>query len=310
MASGESDRDTAAGQLLCDWLEHLTSERRVSGHTVTGYGRDVEKFLAFLREHLGGEPAGRVLEGLAPSDFRAFLARQRSIGLSSRSLARTLSSLRTFFRYLERRRGLKNAAIDVIRSPKFQKSIPRPLTEEGADALLAAAAEGEGQVWVRTRDLAVLMLLYGAGLRIAEALSLNRADAPAGDSLRVTGKRGKERIVPILPTIREAIGDYLRLCPYGLAPDDPLFVGVRGGRLSPRQVQKAVERARRALGLPETATPHALRHSFATHLLSAGGDLRTIQELLGHASLSTTQHYTEVDAARLTEVYKKAHPRA
>lgn len=305
-----ADAPTSAATLLARWLDTLERERRASAHTVAAYGRDVGRFISFLTEHLGNEPERKDLEALSVRDFRAFLAARRMAGLTPRSLARSVSSLRAFFRYLERQHGLENAGISALRSPKFQPGVPRPLSKEGAEALLATATGGDAADWVQARDLAILLLLYGAGLRIAEALSLTRADAPFGDSLKVTGKRQKQRIVPVLPVIRAAVDAYLRLCPHTLDDDGPLFVGVRGGRLGPRPVQTAVARARRAIGLPETATPHALRHSFATHLLAAGGDLRTIQELLGHANLSTTQHYTEVDTARLAEVYAQAHPKA
>ncbi|MCG8506095.1 MAG: tyrosine recombinase XerC [Sphingomonadales bacterium] len=306
-----ADAPTSAATLLAEWLDTLERERRASAHTVAAYGRDVRRFIAFLTDHLGAEPERKDLETLSVRDFRAFLAARRMEGLTPRSLARSVSSLRAFFRHLERRHGLENAGISALRSPKFRPGVPRPLSKEGAEALLETATGGGGDAdWVQARDLAILLLLYGAGLRIAEALSLTRGDAPLRDSLKVTGKRQKQRIVPVLPVIREAVDAYLRLCPYTLDGAGPLFVGVRGGRLGPRPVQAAVARARRAIGLPETATPHALRHSFATHLLAAGGDLRTIQELLGHANLSTTQHYTEVDTARLADVYAQAHPKA
>jgi integrase/recombinase XerC len=231
-------------------------------------------------------------------------------GLGAKSMARALSSVRNFFRYLAKREALKNPNITEIRTPKIPKSIPRPLTTEGAGQVLENISSDQKEEWVRARDVALVTLLYGCGLRISEALSLNIIDIPRDETFVIKGKRQKERVVPVLPIVVEAIEDYLHLCPHDLEDDDPLFVGIRGARLNPRVLQKAMENVRRALGLPESATPHALRHSFATHLLSAGGDLRTIQELLGHASLSTTQHYTDVDSEALLKVFENAHPRA
>ncbi len=299
----------ALAALIPRWRRHLSSERRVSSHTLAAYNRDLGFFIAFLAGHLGQPPTAGDLQALKPADFRSYLAKRKNEGLGPRSMARTLSSLKSFFSYLDRVEGLTNSALSVIRSAKIPKSVPHPLTEKGAKRMVQDIGTLPTQDWIAARDVAVVTLLYGAGLRIGEALALNRWDAPAGDVMTIMGKGSKERRVPILPVVRDAIRHYLTLCPYALAPDSPLFVGMRGGRLNPRAIQKAMETVRRAIGLPESATPHALRHSFATHLLSAGGDLRTIQELLGHASLSTTQHYTDVDTAQLMAVYDKARPR-
>ena len=292
------------------WLRFLKTEKRSSAHTVDSYGRDLRGFLVFLAEHLGDPPAPAGLGKITVTDFRGFLARRRGDGLTSRSMARVLSSLRSFFRYLDKIEDIHNAAISAVKSPKVPRSLPRPLTEVGAQTVIEEVALMAADDWVGARDVAVITLLYGCGLRISEALSLNMRDMPKGDTMVIRGKRGRERIVPILPAVRAAIEDYLSLVPHDLAADGPLFVGKRGGRLNPRAVQKVMELVRRMLGLPESATPHAMRHSFATHLLAGGGDLRTIQELLGHASLSSTQHYTEVDSASLLVTYQKAHPRA
>ncbi len=292
------------------WYAHLMAERRVSRATLASYLGDVARFFAFLADHLGGPADLTALGGLELRDFRAFLAHRRNDGLKSRSLARALSSLRSLFRFLDRGGIVSNVALTALRSPKIPHAIPKPLSPRAARDLIDGAREASTEPWIAARDAAVLTLLYGCGLRIAEALSLDRREAPLRDTLRVVGKGGKERLVPVLPVAREAVEIYLRLCPFGLAANDPLFVGARGLRLDPRIVRETVIRLRRRLGLAETATPHALRHSFATHLLAGGGDLRSIQELLGHASLSTTQMYTEVDSRRLLDIYDKAHPRA
>jgi integrase/recombinase XerC len=300
------------GEAVENWLAHLARERGRADKTLDAYERDLRQFLGWLRAKLGHAPCMADLAGLGARDFRAFMAARRRAGFSGRSLARTISALRTFFRWLESAEMVRNRSLLQVASPKVPHGVPKPLTVEKA----AAVIDGGGQAeldWVAARDVAVLLLLYGSGLRISEALAITRKDAPAGDGhdiLRVTGKGGKERMVPVLPVTRAAIGRYIALCPYPLSPGGPLFLGAKGGPLSPRIVQYVMERLRAALGLPDTATPHALRHSFATHLLSAGADLRQIQELLGHASLSTTQVYTEVDRERLLAVYEKAHPRA
>ena len=297
---------------IAGWLSFLGAEKRMSGKTLEAYRRDVGQFLGFLAGHLGGTPTLKQLAKLTPADVRAFMAARRSDGAGNRTLMRTLAGTRSFARYLERNGKGKVGALAAIRTPKLARSLPKPLTVAAAkrmtDTELRAGETREP--WILARDAAVLALLYGCGLRIAEALSLTRKDMPEGDALTVTGKGNKTRMVPVLPQVAKAIADYVALCPYRLPPDGPLFIGARGGPLSARVVQLAMATLRGALGLPDTATPHALRHSFATHLLARGGDLRAIQELLGHASLSTTQIYTAVDAERLLEVYTSAHPRA
>jgi integrase/recombinase XerC len=297
-----------------DWFDYLSLERRLSPLTAEAYARDLRQFLGFLAALLRAKPDMPQLLGIATRDVRTFLAERRREGVGSRSLSRTLSALRMFYRFLERRGFGKNDAIRAVSLPKIPHSVPKPLTAPKAMALVSSPdiASPDAPDWIIARDTAVLALLYGAGLRISEALSLAKKDAPARgqDMLRVKGKGDKTRIVPVLPVVREAIERYLSLCPMRQGSDDPLFVGARGKRLSPRIIQMAIARARGALGLPETATPHALRHSFATHLLGAGADLRAIQELLGHASLSTTQGYTEVDREHLLATYARSHPRA
>jgi len=296
------------------WLAHLTGERRLSERTIEAYRRDARQFLAFLQERFGAPPGIADFADCAPGDLRAFLAHRRAEGVDGRSLQRALSALRSLARHIARESGQAAAALGALRAPKAARRLPRPLSAPDAKAVTSVAArEGEARdPWVLARDAAVLALLYGAGLRISEALSIRRADAPVGtvEAITVVGKGGKSRSAPVIAPVREAVEDYLALCPYRLKPDGPLFVGVKGGRLSPRIVQLAMAHMRGALGLPDSATPHALRHSFATHLLARGGDLRTIQDLLGHASLSTTQVYTGVDGSRLLAAYRAAHPRA
>jgi len=297
-----------------DWLAYIANERQLAAKTSEAYGRDIGQFLTFLASHLNRLPDMPQLLALQARDVRAFLASRRGEGVGSRSLARALSALRMFYKFLERRGYGKNDAIRAVALPKLPHSVPKPLTAPKATALVEGTDIGspDQPEWISARDTAVLALLYGSGLRISEALTLKRKDAPGKgrDMLRVHGKGGKTRVVPVLPIAREAVELYLKLCPMGLGSDDPLFVGAYGKQLSPRIIQLKIARARAALGLPETATPHALRHSFATHLLGAGADLRAIQELLGHASLSTTQGYTEVDREHLLKVYGRAHPRA
>jgi integrase/recombinase XerC len=296
---------------IASWQSWLIAEKRASPHSVAAYGRDLAGFLEFLRSHRGGLTDLATLEALAPADFRAWLARGVADGLARSSAARKLSSLRGFFRFLAKRKILSNAALATLRTPKLAQSVPKALSEDEAEAALARVTELGAKDWEGKRDLAILLLLYGCGLRIAEALSLTRGDAPeAVATLRVTGKGSKTRLVPVLPVVAEAVTDYLRVCPFDLAKADALFVGARGGPLHPRLMQGTMAKLRASLGLPEHASPHALRHSFATHLLAGGGDLRAIQELLGHASLSTTQRYTALDSKRLLAVYDKAHPRA
>jgi integrase/recombinase XerC len=294
------------------WRAHLVHERGMAGATLVAYERDLRQLLQWLRDRRGHVPALADLERLDARTLRAFLAHRRRQGVESRSLARSLSALRQLYRWLEGEGRAEAAAIFRVARPKVAHSVPKPLTREKAKALVDHAMAGTARDWIQARDLAVVLLLYGSGLRISEALSLTFREAPTGlrDTLWITGKGRKERVVPVLPIARAAIERYLALCPWPMAPDDALFLGAKGGPLSPRLIQLAIARVRDALGLPETATPHALRHSFATHLLAAGADLRQIQELLGHASLSTTQLYTEVDRARLLQVYEAAHPRA
>lgn len=296
-------------KLVSGFHTFLISERRYAKNTVTAYERDLGDFLLFLMDYLGNAPTVTDLASLKVRDFRAFLAARRRAGVSARSVARALSTLRSFFKYLDLNEGIKNTHLHNVSSPKLDKSLPRPLNPSDSLAVMDNISAFQTDDWVIARDVAVVTLLYGCGLRISEALNLNQSHTPKGDSMVVRGKRDKERMVPILPQVRDAIALYQRLCPFVLKSDDPLFVGKRGKRLNPRMIQMAMEQVRKSLGLPDSATPHALRHSFATHLLAAGGDLRTIQELLGHASLTSTQHYTDVDAESLLAIYDKAHPR-
>lgn len=293
---------------IAAWMRELGSVRRLAAKTLEAYSRDLSQFMSFLAGHMGGPVTLASLKELRGADIRAFMAQRREESLGSRSLARALSALKSFFGFLERENVLATDALNVIRTPKIGRALPKALTVIEAKQTVAAAEEMDDRPWVGARDMAVIALCYGAGLRIAEALALTKGDLEA-EVLRVTGKGGKIRIVPLIAPVRKAIEDYLALSPYKLWPEDPLFRGVRGGVLSPRLIQKRMEQLRGALGLPPSATPHALRHSFATHLLGKGGDLRSIQELLGHASLSTTQIYTAVDTERLLESYAKAHPR-
>jgi len=308
----------AAPDLLAEisrWLTHLRAERRLSAKTLEAYDRDVRQFLVFLGGHWGATVNLKRFAALEATDVRAFMAARRGDAIAGRSLMRALAGLRSFARFLEREGRGKVGALAAIRAPKIGKSLPKPLQVDAARRLVDAdlRAGEDRPPWVLARDAAVLALLYGSGLRISEALGLKRRDVPApgaGDVLVVTGKGNKTRMVPVLGSVLGLIADYVALCPYSLAPEGPIFVGARGGPLKARIIQLAMANLRGALGLPDSATPHALRHSFATHLLARGGDLRAIQELLGHASLSTTQIYTGVDAERLMQVYKTAHPRA
>lgn len=301
-----------AQDLLNAFLAHIADERRLAENTVESYRRDISGFFGFLLEHLGRSPNLGILAELSARDFRGYLAvkRNQDNGFSSRSVARLLSALRTFYRFLDKHYGVKNAQLNLIRAPRIAKSLPKPVSAQDAKTLISEAADLDSEPWVQARDEAVLTLLYGAGLRISEALGITAAQLPLGRAIDITGKGGKTRRVPLLPVISEAVDRYMRLCPFAPDAEEPIFRGVRGGVLQPAIIQRRMQHLRSALGLPETATPHALRHSFATHLLSAGGDLRAIQELLGHASLSTTQIYAEVDSARLKEIYQAAHPRA
>ena len=290
------------------WLRDLGAVKRLAPKTLEAYGRDLDQFLRFLATHMGGPVGLQALQDLRGADIRAFMAQRRSESLGSRSLARVLSALKSFFGFLEREGTLTSEALNVIRTPKIPRALPKALTIPEAKNTIAATDAMEERPWIAARDMAVLSLCYGAGLRISEALAVTRTDLEA-DILRVTGKGGRVRIVPLIAPVRQAIDTYLGLVPFKLWPEEPLFRGLRGGVLSPRLIQKRMESLRSALGLPPSATPHALRHSFATHLLGKGGDLRSIQELLGHASLSTTQIYTAVDTERLLDSYAKAHPR-
>ena len=297
------------------WLAHLRAERRLSPKTLEAYARDVRQCLTFLGEHWGALVTLPRFAALEASDVRAFMASRRADDIGGRSLMRALAGLRSFGRFLEREGKGKVGALSAIRAPKVGKSLPKPIAMAAAKRF-ADADERAGEnrePWIWARDAAVMALLYGSGLRISEALGLKRRDVPlpgAGDVLIVTGKGNKTRMVPVLQNVLALAQDYIAMCPHPLPAEGPIFVGARGGPLSPRIIQLTMERLRGALGLPDSATPHALRHSFATHLLSRGGDLRAIQELLGHASLSTTQIYTGIDTERLFEVYKTAHPRA
>lgn len=293
------------------WLASLAEERRLSGKTVEAYERDTRQFLTFLTGHLAGPPRLSDIRALRPADLRGFLAQRRKGGAGARTLGRGLAGLRSFLRYLEKN-GLANAAgAGAVRSPKQPKSLPKPLTDRDALKVVTTDSQLAEEPWIAARNAAVLTLLYGCGLRIAEALDLTPADfTETARSLRVTGKGGKTRIVPLIAAAAEAVTIYRKLCPYHIEAGEPIFRGARGAKLQPAIIQREMQKLRSALGLPDSATPHALRHSFATHLLAGGGDLRTIQELLGHASLSTTQVYTGVDSARLLEIYDRAHPRA
>ncbi len=296
-------------QAMAGWEEWLTHVRRASAHTITAYTIDLAHFCRFLSLHLGGPVSLKNLGRLEPKDIRAWLA-SRSQRFEAASTARALSTVKSFFRHLEKQSGFENAAIFHIRSPKIKKSLPRALPEIQAGEALQAIATQHDEDWMNKRDLALLALMYGCGLRIGEALSLRFKDIPQDDALTIIGKGNKQRMVPVLPVVREALRDYAAACPYPFSAGSPLFLGKRGKALDPAIFQLQLRKVRAALGLPESATPHAFRHSFATHLLSAGGDLRSIQELLGHASLSTTQRYTHVDKERLLKAYESAHPRA
>jgi integrase/recombinase XerC len=300
-------------EALALWLDHLANERRSSPRTLEAYGFAARRYIAFLEQHRGEAIGVKSLAEVTAGEVRAWLAhlRQGDKPLSPRSLSQALSAIRTFHRFLDRRLDAPNPAIALVRGPRVKPGAPRPVTEDQAVGMIAEPAlDPDRENWEVARDQAVLTLLYGCGLRISEALSLKRSDAPVSDSLRIVGKGSKTRLVPVLPAVREAVDAYLAEVPFVLGPDEPLFRAKRGGPLSPRHVQATVQNLRGRLGLPASATPHALRHSFATHLLGAGADLRSIQELLGHASLSTTQRYTEVNAAALLSAYSKAHPHA
>nr|WP_172296060.1 tyrosine recombinase XerC [Pseudoruegeria sp. HB172150] len=295
---------------LAEWLSHLKALDGAAELTLQAYRRDVAGFLGFLSQHHGGGQGRGALADVSVSDMRSWMAYERGRGLSARSLARALSGVKGFTKWVAERDGFDATATLSARSPKYRRKLPRPLTEDAARDMISTVELQATKDWVATRDMAIVTLLYGCGLRISEGLGLTGAEYPLPEVLRIKGKGGKERLVPVLPAARQAVAAYVRACPWPVESDQPLFRGVRGGPVNPRLIRKAMEQARMQLGLPASATPHALRHSFATHLLAAGGDLRAIQELLGHASLSTTQAYTAVDQARLMEVYEKAHPKA
>jgi len=299
----------SAEDLKRDWLASLAHERRASPHTLRAYGDDCARFLLFLSEHVGGAPGERALAKLSPADIRAFITLRRKEGLGGRGVQRALAAVRSFFNYLSRENILENPAPRAIRSPRVSRALPRPLSEAEARRTLEEAGENDVE-WLAARDVALLTLLYGVGLRISEALNLKRGDVPFGDTLLILGKGRKERIVPVLPAVREAMDVYIKTCPFAGAPTSPLFLSRRGKPMSAREAQLLMQNLRSRLGLSERATPHALRHSFATHLLANGSDLRSLQELLGHASLSTTQNYTKLETEKLMEAYSKAHPRA
>lgn len=298
----------SAQSLKQNWLDALAHERRASPHTLRAYGDDLGRFLVFLAEHKGRVPDEAMLAKLVPADLRAFITRRRNEKLGPRGVQRALAAVRSFFRFLAREGVLENAAPRAVRTPRIPRTLPRPLSETDAARTLAEAGENDVK-WLAARDTALLTLLYGAGLRVSEALSLKRGDVPLGAGLTVLGKGRKQRTVPLLPAVREAIQVYAEQIPFTGARDSSLFISRRGRPMSAREAQALMQRLRSRLGLPERATPHALRHSFATHLLANGGDLRAVQELLGHASLSTTQTYTEIDVKKLMQVYQNAHPR-
>ena len=300
----------AARDALQAWLDHQKSLKGAADNTLTAYTGDVTEFLVFISAHKGQPQGLGALAKITISDMRGWMANSRSAGVGPRSLARKLSAVKAFYRWLSAREGFEPTAVLSTRSPKFTNKLPRPLAVDAARDLIEAVELQSLAPWVALRDVAVVTLLWGCGLRISEALGIKGGDAPLPQVMRIIGKGGKERIVPVVDAARDAVDAYMRACPHNLDDDGPLFRGVRGGALSPRAIQKSMASARMQLGLPATATPHAMRHSFATHLLNAGGDLRAIQELLGHASLSTTQAYTAVDTARLMEVYDRAHPKA
>ena len=296
--------------ILHDFEAHIRDERRLAAKTVLAYASDLQGFFGFLAGHTGRMPDTAALARLKARDIRAFLASRRRDGLSDASIARLLSAIKALYRWLDRAHGLANAEIAYLQGPRRPARLPRPVSEPAARDMIHEAETLATEPWIGARDAAILLLLYGAGLRISEALSLTGAETPAPSQLRIRGKGGRIRLVPLIPAVREAMDMYAAACPYSLSQSGPLFRGARGGALNPRLIQRAVQTMRSALGLPETATPHALRHAFATHLLAHGADLRAIQTLLGHASLSTTQVYTGVDAGRLRQVHKAAHPRS
>ncbi|AKS45252.1 integrase/recombinase XerC [Octadecabacter temperatus] len=300
----------AMSAALDSWLAHQRALKGAAENTITAYQTDLLGFLTFMTQYHGEAQGLGPISRITVSDMRAWMASERARGVAARSLARSLSAVKSFYRWLADREGFEPTAVLSTRSPKFQKKLPRPLAVDAARAMIDTVEVQAREPWIAARDVAVVTLLYGCGLRISEALGLTARDVPLPATLRIIGKGGKERLVPVIPAARAAVNAYLDACPHPMEPDAPIFRGARGGPLYPKAIQSVMAQSRMQLGLPATATPHALRHSFATHLLNAGGDLRSIQELLGHASLSTTQAYTAVDTARLMEVYDAAHPRS
>ncbi len=296
--------------LLNEWLAIKKSVERTSDNTIKAYNQDLLQFLVFLTLHTGSVGGERMLRNVSLKEMRSWMASIRRENVSPRTLARKLSAVKSFYRWLSERKGFDATIVLSTRSPKFEARLPRPVSEEAAKILMDSVQVQSLEPWIAARDLAVLILLYGCGLRISEALSLKRKETPLGRSMRVLGKGGKERLVPVLEIASKSVADYQQLCPFELGQDDPIFRGTRGGSLNPRQIQKVIERTRMQLGLPSTVTPHAFRHSFASHLLNSGGDLRSIQELLGHSNLSTTQAYLAIDTVRLMDVYRDTHPKA
>ena len=309
--TGKPAPEPEAGDLVADWINHLTDVRGLSDGTARGYRTDVAAYLGFLRTHLGAEPDGVALGQITLGDLRAW--RAATLGgdrVSPRTAARAMSAVRGFHRWLADRHGIETPAIGQLRSPRRSRSLPRPVSEAAARDLVDRISADHPETWIALRDAAALLLLWGSGLRIGEALALRQRDAPLGSWVRVTGKGNKTRDVPVLPDVSAAVEAYRTACPHAVGPDAALFLGLRGGPLAAPVLRRAMTNARNGLGLPSSATPHALRHAFATHLLGAGCDLRAIQQLLGHASLGTTQVYTGVDAAHLLEAWRRAHPRA
>ena len=301
--------EPGARQLLQEWLAVLRHQRRLSPHTLRAYGDDADRFVEFLAGHIGGPVTVDALSSLRPADIRAFLTLRRREGLGPRGVQRAMAALRSFFRHLERSGLASGAAVQAVRSPKIPHTLPRPLSESDAMRVMVEAGE-DSRKWIAARNAALITLLYGTGLRISEALSLKRRDVPFADRITIIGKGRKERVVPVIDAVRDAAAAYVRVCPYDSGKDGPLFISIRGAAMTPREAQRLMQGLRSRLGLSPSATPHALRHSFATHLLQNGGDLRAVQELLGHASLSTTQKYTEVEERRVMAIYEAAHPRA
>lgn len=296
---------------LAAWFDWLRGEKRMSGHTIDGYGRDLRRFFLFFAEHKSKKPSLKMLEKLSVRDFRSYLSARMQEGVSRATVNRAMSSVRNFYRFLEQNDILTNAALAVIQAPTPPKKIPRPLAAEKIFSLLECVEKKHKDPWQGARDVALFTLLYGCGLRLGEALSLSVGDIPEkGDAMSLIGKGGKERLVPLLPQVKDALARYMNSCPFPMRKGKPLFIGKQGGALNPGVVQRLMRQIRAEMGLPDSITPHALRHSFATHLLSSGGDLRTIQELLGHGSLASTQRYTDIDTAQLMGVYEKTHPRA